>query len=143
MQSLLDKLVADLNRREIVSWLPDMKIGRPAYDHIRAALEGGKLTPNQLRNGMHALFRLRDHGEEQEVFDLFVRLSAHPEKKVRTEALQLAIGLLRLRAKYPRRSLAVSSEDHLAFRSAIARGVSPQVKELARVFLPEEDEKTA
>src|SRR5262245_32659867 len=96
MQEALDRLVSDLDREEIISWLPDMKLGRPAYDRIRTAVEHEALTTNQLRNAFHALFRLRSHATEQEVFDLFVRFTQHSDVIVRSEAMQLAIGVMRM-----------------------------------------------
>ena len=136
MQDALDRLVAGLNRREIIDWLPEMKLGRPALDRIRSEIAGDRFTSNQLRNGMHALFRLREHGEEQEIFDLFVQLSASSEKQVRSEAVQLAIGLLRLQRVQPRRPLSATPVHFAALRRAIDLGVSSKVEALAREFMP-------
>jgi hypothetical protein len=135
MQEALNRLVSDLNRREIIDWLPDMKLGRPAYDRIRAAVEHEVLTVNQLRNGFHALFRLKDHATDQEVFDLFVRFTEHADERVRSEALQLAIGLIRFHRSYPMQPLVVSERDTDAFRRALALGVSQKVAALARDYL--------
>lgn len=112
-----------------------MKLGRPAYDRIRMAVEQEALTTNQLRNALHALFRLRSHATEQEVFDLFVRLTEHQDERVRSEALQLAIGVIRMHREYPMQPL-VTSEHHIAaFRRALTLGVSQKVAALARDFL--------
>ena len=135
MQEALDRLVSDLDRREIISWLPDMKLGRAAYDRIRTAVEQEALTTNQLRNALHALFRLRSHATEQEVFDLFVRLTEHQDERVRSEALQLAIGVIRMHREYPMQPLVTSEHHTAAFRRALALGVSQKVATLARDFL--------
>ena len=135
MQEALDRLVSDLDRREIISWLPDMKLGRPAYDRIRTAVERESLTTNQLRNALHALFRLRSHATEQEVFDLFARLTEHPDERMRSEAMQLAIGVIRMHRKYPMQPLVTSEHDMATFRRALTLGVSQKVDKLARDFL--------
>jgi hypothetical protein len=135
MQQALDKLVLDLNKRQIIDWLPDMKLGRPAYDRIRAAVDREPLTINQLRNALHALFRLRSHATDQEVFDLFVRLAEHSDERVRSEALQLAIGLIRLHRSYPMSSLVTSERDATTFRRSLALGVSQKVAKLAQDYL--------
>src|SRR5262245_29228420 len=122
MEEALNRLVSDLNRREIIDWLPDMKLGRLAYDRIRTALEHEPLTVNQLRNAFHALFRLRSHATDQEVFDVFVRFTAHADERARSEALQLAIGLIRLHRSNPMQPLVVSERDTEAFRQALALG---------------------
>lgn len=132
MQEALDKLVSDLDHREIISWLPDMKLGRPAYDRIRTAVEQEALTTNQLRNALHALFRLRSHATDQEVFDLFVRFTGHPDETVGSEAMQLAIGVIRMHRDYPKQSLVTSTRDIETFRRALVLGVSQKVAALAR-----------
>ena len=134
MQEALNRLVADLNRREIIDWLPDMKLGRPAYDRIRAAVEHEALTVNQMRNAFHALFRLRSHATDQEVFDLLVRFTEHADERVRSEALQLAIGLIRFHSSYLQ-PVVVSERDTETFRRALAIGVSQKVTALARDYL--------
>ena len=101
MPTPLDNLLLQLNRRNIVDWVPEMKLGRPAYDHIRKAIEGGGFSINQMRNGLHALFRLRDHATWQEVFDIFVRFSTHENQKVRSEAVKLRERVLALPDPHP------------------------------------------
>jgi hypothetical protein len=135
VQSPLDKLLLQLNRKNIVDWVPEMKLGRPAYDHIQAVLENGKLSVNQIRNGLHALFRLRDHGSWQEVFDIFVRFSNHENEKVRTEAVTLAVGSLRFSRNYPLQPLSASAQDLAALRHAVELGVEPRIAQLAQEFL--------
>jgi hypothetical protein len=135
MKRELDELVRKLDERKIVDWVPEMKLGKPAYDHIREAVESGTLTTNQLRNALHALFRLRDHATWQEVFDVFVRLAGHENKKVRTEAVKLAVGSLRFQKHYPLKPLSASEQDIAALYRALEMGVEPQTAELAREVL--------
>ena len=127
MPSSLDNLLLQLNRRNIVDWVPEMKLGRPAYDHIRTAIESGHLSINQIRNGLHALFRLRDHASWQEVFDMFVRFSMHENQKVRTEAVKLAVGSLRFSRNYPLQPLSASQQALATLRKAVEAGVEPRI----------------
>ena len=90
MNEDLDNLLRQLDRKTDISWLPEMKLGRPAYDCIRKALLTGTLTANQQRNALHALFRLLSHASDQEVFELYVQFTNHPNKKIRSAAEILA-----------------------------------------------------
>jgi hypothetical protein len=134
----LERLLSKLDQEKIIAWLPEMKAGRLAYDFIRAAMEGGTLTAFQLRNAMHALFKLRTHANDQEVFDIYVRFSQHQNQVVRSEAVQLGLGLWQFHRQYPLQALTVSRQDLDTFRHAVEVGVEPRVAELAhdalRVF---------
>jgi hypothetical protein len=136
MKSPLDNLLLQLDRRNIIDWVPEMKLGKPAYDHIRTAMEGGDLSINQIRNGLHALFRLRDHASWQEVFDIFVRFSEHENQKVRTEAVKLAVGSLRFSRNYPLQPLSASQQDIATLRKAVGTGVEQRIAQLAKEILP-------
>jgi len=136
MKDDLDRLLAQLDRKEIVDWVVEMKIGRPAYDHILAALQGGTLTTNQIRNALHALFRLRSHATDQEVFDIYVQFARHSIQAVRSYAVQLGVGLLRFHREYPLQPLTASPKDLATFRQAVEVGVEPRVAELVRDYLP-------
>ena len=134
----LARLLPQLDQEEIITWLVEMKAGRPAYDFTLAAMDGGTLTAFQLRNGLHALFRLRSHASDQEVFDIFVRYAQHPIQIVRSEAVQLGLGLWQFHRQYPLQPLTVSRQAFDTFRHAVEVGVSPRVADLAhdtlRVF---------
>lgn len=133
-QADLDRLIADLDRQDINSWVPDMNLGRPAFDRLGMAVLSGKLTPHQLRNGLHLLFRLRGAAGTQEVFDLFVRLSLHPDEGVRAEALKLAIGVFRLHQP-PMPPPVVFQAHWEVFQQALALGVVADVARLVQDFL--------
>jgi len=135
MKEAHDNLLRQLDRRQIIKWIPEMNLGRPVYDRIHAAVESGNLTTNQLRNALHALFRLQHHGSWQEVFDLSVRFAEHEKKGVRTEAVKLAVGSLRFHKHYPLQALTASGQDIAALRRALDMGVDPQIAELAREVL--------
>src|SRR5450631_3606131 len=131
----LARLLPQLDQEETITWLMEMKAGRPAYDFILAAMDSGKLTAFQLRNGLHALFRLRSHANDQEVFDIFVRYSQHPIQTVRSEAVQLGLGLWQFHRQYPLQPLTISRQDTATFRHAVESGVEPRVADLARDIL--------
>ena len=135
MEYDLARLLPQLDQEEIITWLVEMKAGRPAYDFILAALDGGTLTAFQLRNGLHALWQLRGHASDQEVFDIYVRYCRHRIQIVRSEAVQLALGLWRFHRQYPLQSLTVSRQAFDTLRDAVEAGVSPRVADLARQIL--------
>jgi len=132
----LNNLLRQLDRKANVSWLPEMKLGRPAYDCIRQALLSGTLTANQQRNALRALSRLRSHASDQEVFQLCVQFANHPDKRVRSTAVQLGIGLLRLRRilEYITTPVATDS-DITTFRHALDLGIEQSVDTLLREYL--------
>ena len=136
MNEDLNNLIRKLDSKADISWLPEMKLGRPAYDCIRQTLLTDTLTENQQRNALHALFRLRSHASDQEVFELYVQFASHPNKKIRSTAVKLGIGLLRFRRalEYITTPVATNS-DITAFRHALDLGIEQPIDTLAREFL--------
>jgi hypothetical protein len=96
MKKQLDALVRKLDRTTTVDWVDEMRIGKPTYDHLLGALRKGVFNRNQTANGLHALFRLRSHGDDEEVFSVLMAHVRHSEIRVRTEAATLAVGLIKL-----------------------------------------------
>lgn len=136
MNEELNNLLRHLDRKALASWVPEMKLGRPAYDFIRNALLGSTLTTNQQRNALRALVRLCSHASDQDVFRLYVQFSSHPNKKVRSEAVKLGIGLLRFRSNLEHISSPFATDsDIAAFRHALDLGIDQTVDALAREFL--------
>lgn len=90
-----DTFLRELDNPEVTRrWVPQMSFGRVAYDFLRNAIRGDELNVSQLRNAMHALFRLRDWGSSEEVLGILVDTAGHKEKLVRSEAVLLALGLV-------------------------------------------------
>ena len=135
MQDQLRELVRKLDRRDIVSWVPEMKLGKPAYLHLMGVMRKGELTENQTRNALHALFRLRGHGDETELLSLYLKFVADERIKVRSDAVKLVIGLVKMDKAMKRNRELLRAEDFRSLRSALDRGVEKPVEELARGFI--------
>lgn len=134
-QKQLNEIIRKLNRRNIVTWLPEMKWGKPVYEYLKTALVSDEVNANQTRNIMHALFRLRFHGDSEEVMRLYMRFVDDDRLKVRSKAIQLAVGLSALYAEYPRLSVPLKPEDRHRIEAALNRGVDTQTAMFARDIL--------
>jgi len=132
MQGELDSLVRKLDRKIDLRWEEEMRLGKPVYDHLIACLRAKTLTRHQLTNALIALFRLRTHGSEEEVFALLRDHTTHGEIRVRSKAVSLLIGMMnlhRLRPPFDRGS----SIDQI--KAGIALGLYTPVASLANDFL--------
>src|SRR5271168_5075392 len=101
-----EKLLHQLDQEELVDWAPELKNGKEAYEFLTTVLGKGTLSVNQTRNGLHALFRIR------------------------SKAVQLAIGLVRytLMTDVVGVSPIMLSEDQReVLRNALAAGLTPRV----------------
>lgn len=96
MQKELDSLVRKLDRKILVDWVEEMRIGKPAYDHLLTCVRSPDLTRHQRANALHALFRLMPHGSTHEIFELLRSHAVHSELRVRSAAVKLLIGMLKL-----------------------------------------------
>jgi len=133
-----EKLLHQLDQEELVDWAPELKNGKEAYEFLTTVLGKGTLSVNQTRNGLHALFRIRTHGNNTEVLRRFLELATHPDLEIRSKAVQLAIGLVRytLMTDVVGVSPIMLSEDQReVLRNALAAGLTPRVTEIAREFL--------
>src|SRR5262249_9145634 len=89
MQRELDSLVRKLDRKIDLHWVEEMRLGKPAYDHLIGCVRAKTLTRHQLTNALICLFTMRDHGSEEEVFALLRDHTTHGEIRVRTKAVTL------------------------------------------------------
>lgn len=135
MKDQLRELLRKLDRRDIVSWVPEMKLGKTAYLHLMDALGVGALTENQSRNALHALFRLRGHGDEMELLRLYMNFVADARIQVRSEAVKLAIGLVKMRKVIKCDDEILLPSDLELIHAALLRGLVPPVEELAKGFI--------
>ena len=140
MTDQLRELLRKLNRRNVVSWVPEMKLGKPAYLHLMQALRGGQVTDNQVRNALHALFRLRGYGDEVELLRLYINFVADNRIKVRSEAVKLTIGLVKMHKAMKRRGEILLLSDFESLRVALQRGIEKPVEELTKNFLGQASE---
>lgn len=128
-------LLSQLDQPKIIDWALELKNGREAYAFLLNAIRGGKLNSNQTLNGLHSLFRIRHQGTNSEVLHLFVEMSQHHDLKIRSEAVQLAVGLVSFVNKMEQDPLILSDEEDRALRRAVQLGVTPKVKRIAHAFL--------
>jgi hypothetical protein len=129
VESDLDTLLRKLNRKDLVDWVPEMRIGKPAYDSLLATAREKRLGENHTANVLHALFRLRQHGSTAEVAQLFLDCLGDERIKVRSEAAKLLVGLLKLREIEP------PERYYASLRTAKAGGLLHDVDSLVDAFL--------
>ncbi|HEX7289043.1 MAG TPA: hypothetical protein VF532_22855 [Candidatus Angelobacter sp.] len=133
-----EKLLTELDRDPDQSsrfWATELKNGKEAYAFLMKAVRAGELNVNQMRNALHALFRIRDHGSRFDVLETFIGLAGYPNKAIRSEAVQLAVGLVRFSTETESVPIVLSEEQRRTLREAMALGLTPRVAELAREFL--------
>lgn len=128
-QRELDSLIRKLDRKMILDWVPEMRLGKAAYDYLVERLQKGDLTRNQIANALHALFRLRAHGSEEEVFALLRKHAIHREIRVRNEAVTLLIGMMKLHKLRPPFQLVKCISE---LNDALVLGLSPDASFLSR-----------
>jgi hypothetical protein len=61
-------------------------------------------------------------------------MANHDDEAIRSEAVQLAIGLLRWGSKWEKAPLVLSDQQERALRQAVEKGLTPKVTELAQSF---------
>lgn len=132
MKAQLETLLKKLDRKTLVNWVEEMRLGKPAYDFLLAHLRAGGLTRHQRANALQALFRLRTHGSEEEVFSVFREHARHCEIRVRTEAVKLLVGMMKLHdCQLPFQSSNCIDD----IEAAIELGLEHDIVLLAREFI--------
>jgi hypothetical protein len=94
------------------------------------------LNANQTINALHALFKIRHHGNTPEVLQVFVELSCHLDQRVRSEAVQLAVGLVEFTRSRERVPMGLLDDQAKALGTALGNGgLTPKAAHLVRKFL--------
>jgi hypothetical protein len=130
MQFDLDKFLSALDRPPVINWIPEMKNGIPVYKWLMENLPKKELNENQTRNAIHALYRLRTHGDVNAVLDVLVECAVDTRIAVRSEAVQVAIGLVRFGRTTGREPQIFSREQISKLNAGIAMGLDQRVAEL-------------
>lgn len=131
-------LLRELKQPGEFNWALELKNGKEAYAFLITAIGTPQLNVTQTRNGLHALFIIQDHGTRAEVLEKFVQTSSNANKRIRSTAVQLAIGLVRLsavsaiRGKVP---ASLSADQNETLRGALRLGLTRKVTELAQNYL--------
>jgi len=133
-------LLKQLDRPEIIDWASELSYYEEAYSFLKRALIDGRLNRNQTLNALHAMFRIGIPIHIDELLDLFAHMATHADRGIRSEAVHLAIGLVRfcnmsfVKLDGVQRPVVFSHEQDLLIRNAVARGLTPKVAQLARKF---------
>ena len=129
-----NSLLQQLDHAEIIDWALELKYGKEAYAFLMQSIRYGQLNTNQMRNALHALFRIQHHGDRAAILQVFVELANHGNILVRSEAVQLAIGLIRFSSKVDKTPLILLETQVKSLREAAARGLSQKVTQLTAQF---------
>ncbi|MBI5818163.1 MAG: hypothetical protein HZA88_04185 [Verrucomicrobia bacterium] len=128
-----ENLLGQLDQPGIIDWAPELKNRRDAFAFLVQAIRGEQLNPNQFRNALHMVFRMAFPENANEVLQIFADLATHQDIAIRSEAVQLAIGLLRASTNL-KAPLLFSDAQERSVREAMSRGLTTKVADLAREF---------
>ena len=128
-----ENLLKQLDEPGTIDWAPELKNRKEAFAFLAQAVRGDRLNRDQFRNALHMLFRMAFPENADEVLQIFVDLAAHEDIAIRSEAVQLAIGLLRISTNL-KTPLLLSNVQERSVREAMGRGLTPKVAGLAREF---------
>lgn len=126
-------LLRELDQPRIIDWALELKNRKEAFEFLMEAVLGNKLNKNQFRNALHSLFRIAFPENAAQVLQRFLDLSAHQNIRIRSDAVQLAIGLVRVSTNL-RDPLLFSDAQEESLRKALAKGLTPKVASLTRSF---------
>ena len=128
-----EKLLTELNQPRIIDWAVELKNRKDGFAFLMEAVRGDRLNHNQFLNALHMLFRMAFPENASEVLQTFVDLAAHPDITIRSEAVQLAIGLLRTSTNL-KTPLLFSDAQETSVVQAMTRGLTMKVANLAQEF---------
>ena len=135
LEALMQRLDRDDNYHGEI--LPEMGIGKAGYDFLLTALADGALTERQMCNGISAIFRMRGHGDQERLFELYKRLAECSRQKVRSAAVQMIIGWSRIMDKDGHRTIYAGRRDRVVpfIKRAITMGLDEKVVQNAVEYL--------
>jgi hypothetical protein len=128
-----EKLLTELDQPRIIDWAVELKNRKDGFAFLMEAVRGDRLNHNQFLNALHMLFRMAFPENASEVLQTFVDLAAHPDITIRSEAVQLAIGLLRTSTNL-KTPLLFSDAQETSVVQAMTRGLTMKVANLAQEF---------
>ncbi len=128
-----ENLLEQLDQPGTIDWAPELKNRKDAFAFLTQAVRGEQLNLNQFRNALHMLFRMAFPENADKVLQIFADLAAHQDIAIRSEAVQLAIGLLRTSTNL-KTPLLFSNVQERSVREAMSRGLTTKVADLAREF---------
>jgi hypothetical protein len=128
-----ENLLKQLDQPGTIDWALELKNRKESFAFLTQAVKGNQLNQNQFRNALHALYRIAFPENASEVLQTFVDLSVHPDMAIRSEVVQLAIGLVRTSTNL-KTPLQFSNAQENLLREAMTKGLTTKVADLAKSF---------
>jgi hypothetical protein len=128
-----ENLLRQLDQPGTIHWAPELKNRKDAFAFLSEAVRGNRLNPAQFHNALHMLFRMAFPENAEEVLQIFSDLAGHQDVAIRSEAVQLAIGLLRTSTNL-KTPLLFSDAQERSVREAMSRGLTTKAANLTRKF---------
>ena len=128
-----ENLLKELDNPETINWSSELKNRSESFSFLIQAIKGEQLNKNQFRNALHMIFRMAFPENTGEALQALVDQTTHPDIALRSEAVQLAIGLVRV-SKNLRTPTLFSKAQEKAVRDAIDQGLTRKVAALAKKF---------
>jgi hypothetical protein len=120
-------LLRQLNQAEIIDLALELKNRKEALAFLLGAVRHDQLNRNQLRNALHALFKMAFPENTAAVVPALIAAAAHEDIEIRFEAVQLVVGMVRLSTML-RRPLTLTAGEENAMREAIRNGLTAKVQ---------------
>jgi hypothetical protein len=92
------KLLEELDHDAIINWAIELKNGVEAYFFLMRTVGTNALNVRQTLNGLHALFKIRSHGDSNDVLQKYVGLFGQPSANAGTNRTHLAAGPVFIRS---------------------------------------------
>jgi hypothetical protein len=128
-----ENLLKQLDQSEIIRWSLELNNRKEAFSFLVQAVKSGNLNKHQFINAIHMLFRMAFPENVAEVVQILADVSGYKDIEIRSEAVQLAIGLIRLSASLKTPTLFSPPQESL-IRDAMKQGLTPTVADLARDY---------
>lgn len=129
-----DELLNELNGPAIIDWALELKFREEALVFLLDAVKGDLLNENQYRNALHMLYRMAFPENVDSVFQALIGAFSRSDMEIRSEAVQLAVGMVRL-SKNLRQSVDFSPGQKKLLLSAVEQGLTEKVGKLVENYL--------
>jgi len=131
-----ERLLQQLDVAGIPDWVPEMKNFEEAYSFMLDVVRVDDVNHHQFINALHMIYRMGFHKDIDKALHAFIDLSSHGNKEIRSEAMQLAIGLVRV-SRNLRHPLSLSDAQEQAIRGALSLGLNKRSAEIVKRYFSE------
>jgi hypothetical protein len=128
-----ERLLKELDQPNPIEWSLELNYRKEAYAYLQAAVRANDLNPNQFRDALHALLLIAFPENVAGVLETFFDVSRSADIVIRSEAVRLALGIVRLSRKL-REPVVLSQAQELALGDAMANGLTPHVADVANEY---------